>query len=590
VSTPDHLIPPALSYAQALLAQLIGQGVREIVLCPGSRSAPLAYAAVAAERAGLVRLHVLVDERSAGFLALGMGKGSAGTGDSGAGEGLTSGVPAAVITTSGTAVANLHPAVLEAHHSDIPLIVLSADRPHELRGTGANQTTTQVGIFADALRLAVEVGVPFGAPSEAGDARAIAARAYAASTGIIGRPGPVHLNVGFREPLAPSPEQLVAITERFAEPVTPVYVSGDSEPPVLALGAERPVETAARTVIVAGDRALSQAGAVAVAQGWPIIAEPSSGLVAHPNAFPGAVNILAHQEGDTTLAESVEQVLVFGHPTLTRPVQRLIGRTDVRTIVFPTHGDQWIDAPRTADAVLYGVPDYLLVPSGNGSDQWLIRWREHHAALDQRLTTVLDTNTELTGPVAPMRAVRALAASAQAGDTLVFGASSAIRDADSYVTAWPTGVRILSNRGLAGIDGTISMARGVAFTHLGRTRLMLGDLTFLHDIGGLLRGPREPVADLDIIVLNDCGGAIFGGLEHGVAGDTELYERVFGTSHVSDLAQLCAGYRVDHTAVRTVAELEEFLSGPRHGIRVAELNYPRAQRAETHAELVKGMF
>jgi 2-succinyl-5-enolpyruvyl-6-hydroxy-3-cyclohexene-1-carboxylate synthase len=153
-----------------------------------------------------------------------------------------------------------------------------------------------------------------------------------------------------------------------------------------------------------------------------------------------------------------------------------------------------------------------------------------------------------------MRAVRALAASAQAGDTLVFGASSAIRDADSYVTAWPTGVRILSNRGLAGIDGTISMARGVAFTHLGRTRLMLGDLTFLHDIGGLLRGPREPVADLDIIVLNDCGGAIFGGLEHGVA------------------------------------ELEEFLSGPRHGIRVAELNYPRAQRAETHAELVKGMF
>ncbi len=590
MTKPDQPIPPALAYAQVLLAQLIAQGVREIVLCPGSRSAPLAYAAVAAQRAGLVRLHVLIDERSAGFLVLGLGKGSVGAGEHDAQNGVPSGVPAAVITTSGTAVANLHPAVLEAHHSNIPLIVLSADRPHELRGTGANQTTTQVGIFGDAPRLAVDVGVPFGAPHEAGDARAIAARAYAAATGVVGRPGPVQLNVGFREPLAPNPEQLAIIAQCFTEPSAPVKLWGAGSPVVPDLGTERPVATDVRTVIVAGDGALPQAGAIAVAHGWPIIAEPSSGLATHSHALPGAVNILTGHGVTGALTDSIEQVLVFGHPTLTRPVQRLLGQENVRTIMFPTHNTQWTDAPRAADAVLYSVPNYLLVPSVEGTGQWLARWRELHAKLGQRFSATLDGGTDLTGPDTPMRAVRALAATARPGDTLVFGASSPIRDADSYVTAWPTGVRILAHRGLAGIDGTISMARGVALTHPGRTRLVLGDLTFLHDIGGLLHGPHDLVTDLDIIVLNDCGGAIFGGLEHSAAGDTDLFERVFGTPHNSDLAHLCAGYHVHHQRVSTVQELEEFLDSPRQGIRVAELNYSRVERSTIHAELVNGVF
>lgn len=587
-------VPPSLSYAQALLAQLIAQGVRDVVVCPGSRSAPLAYALVQAERAGLIRLHVRIDERTAGFLALGLAKGS--------------GVPAAVVTTSGTAVANLHPAVLEAHHSSIPLIVLSADRPHELRGTGANQTTNQLGLFGDSLRLLVDIGVPSGLSHESKDARAVAARGYASATGMNGRPGPVQLNLGFRDPLAPNAEQLAELGTRFATPDTAIYLGGaahtlsESE---AGLGA---VDLDALTLIIAGDGASALAGDVALAQGWPIISEPSSGLVAHPHALAGGVTILARGAAAPTdtdspwtqsarvLTRQIKQVLVFGHPTLTRPVQQLIGREDMRTVVFPTHLEQWTDASRTADAILYAVPAGLLEPRAAGlfepraaGGTVLDEWRGVHQKLSEHLAGQMEMLNDLTAPSAPMKVVRDLAATASAGDTLVFGASSPIRDADLYVTRWPAQVRVLAHRGLAGIDGTLSMALGIAYSARGRTRLMVGDLTFLHDAGALLHSGNGPAADLDIIVMNDNGGAIFGGLEHAAAGDSALYERVFGTPHTSDLAALCAGYSIAHRALKTADDLAQFLASPAVGIRVAEIQYGRAERSETHKNLLSGL-
>ncbi|WP_348525129.1 thiamine pyrophosphate-binding protein [Luteimicrobium album] len=193
--------PPAVAAARRLLDALVAQGLRDVVVAPGSRSAPLAYAASALADAGCLHLHVRVDERDAGFLALGLARGSA----------LRGGVPepVAVVTTSGTAVANLHPAVLEAHHAGVPLLLLTADRPHELRGTRANQTTDQVGIFAGATRLTVDVPAPAGLPTELRDLDHLAARAVAAARGTrSGWPGPVHLDLAYREPLVPTPPPL----------------------------------------------------------------------------------------------------------------------------------------------------------------------------------------------------------------------------------------------------------------------------------------------------------------------------------------------------------------------------------------------
>ncbi|MGL4178247.1 MAG: 2-succinyl-5-enolpyruvyl-6-hydroxy-3-cyclohexene-1-carboxylic-acid synthase, partial [Dermatophilaceae bacterium] len=188
---------PSTALATVLVDELVRGGVREVVLCPGSRSAPLAYAVLEAERAGRLRLHVRVDERSAGFLALGLAKGFLGQ------DGLA-GPPTAVVTTSGTAVANLHPAVLEAHHAGVPLVVVSADRPHELRGTGANQTTTQPGLFGRATRFDADLPAPDCRPGQQASWRSTVCRALAAASGVTGAdPGPVHLNIALREPLVP---------------------------------------------------------------------------------------------------------------------------------------------------------------------------------------------------------------------------------------------------------------------------------------------------------------------------------------------------------------------------------------------------
>ncbi|XXM84780.1 2-succinyl-5-enolpyruvyl-6-hydroxy-3-cyclohexene-1-carboxylic-acid synthase [Cellulosimicrobium sp. PMB13] len=607
--------------ACALVARLVAEGVRDVVLAPGSRSAPLAYAVAAAADAGLLTLHVRVDERTAGFLALGLARGSEPVDAAG---GASVPRPVALVTTSGTAVANLHPAVLEAHHAGVPLVLLTADRPHELRGTGANQTTDQVGIFGSAVRLVVDQPAPDGRDGEVRDLLAATTRALAAATGArTGVPGPVHLDLAYREPLVPVAALGVADVDPRA-----TGVRGAGVVPAL-VSAPRQGWPAGRTVVVAGDGAGPVARELAEARGWPLLAEPSSGAVGGPNAVPAASLVL----GVAELADDVEHVVVLGRPTLTRPVQRLLGRDDVSVTVVAPAGAPWPDAARAARSVLPAVPSSWLVPAHEGPAaaddadtvggardvadvgadtdagaadlRWLARWRAAATAA-ARAVDAVTAGDRPTGPAV----ARAVAGACGAGDVLVVGSSNPVRDldlvlgtdlvadaaderADAAAGAGRGVLRVVANRGLAGIDGTVSTAVGVALAEARRgrrTRALLGDLTFLHDVGGLLRGPHEPHVDLQLVVVNDDGGSIFAGLEPGALGEASTaagatFERVFATPHGANLAHLCSGYGVDHQFVPDVASLRHALAAPSHGVQVLEIRVPRTDRRAEAAAL-----
>ncbi|MFE7508115.1 2-succinyl-5-enolpyruvyl-6-hydroxy-3-cyclohexene-1-carboxylic-acid synthase [Promicromonospora sp. NPDC057488] len=574
-------IPPAVATARALVADLVSRGVRDAVLAPGSRSAPLAYALAEAADAGHLTLHVRIDERDAGFLALGLSKGAEGA-------------PVAVVTTSGTAVANLHPAVLEAHHAGLPLVLLTADRPHELRGTGASQTTDQVGIFGSAVRHAVDVPAP-AAPATDDDAatalrdlRSVVGRAVAAALGFrSGHPGPVHLNLAFRDPLAPS-APLPGLPARGAEEGYP-----KPDPPLVVPAVHQHFGSPAlpgdpeRTVVVAGDDAGPEARQLAEAQGWPLFAEPSSGATGGPNAIAGYRMLLGSDE----LADGVEHVVVLGRPTLSRPVQRLLGRPSVAVTVVAPGAGPWPDAARNAAVVLPGLAPVWFEPAERRTTPFLERWQAAGASAALVLDEVTCDDAVLGGPTA-LSVARAVARVLGPADLLVVGSSNPVRDLELVLGLDGPGPAVLANRGLAGIDGTVSTAVGVALSAARRglrTRALLGDLTFLHDVGGLLRGPDEPAVDLEIVVVNDDGGSIFATLEHGALAATgdaasATFERVFGTPHGANLAQLCAGYGVDHQLVKDVPTLRHALQAPSHGVQVIEVRVPRADRlAETRA-------
>ncbi|WP_230976434.1 2-succinyl-5-enolpyruvyl-6-hydroxy-3-cyclohexene-1-carboxylic-acid synthase [Georgenia wutianyii] len=523
---------PSALLARELVTALVRGGVRHVVLSPGSRSAPLAYALLAAHDAGWLRLHVRVDERVAGFVALGLAR--------------ADGVPAAVVTTSGTAVANLHPAVLEAAHSGVPLVVVSADRPHEMRRTGANQTTEQVGIFASAPRW--EADLPADTPPAA--VGQVVVRALAAATGArSGEPGPVHLNVAFREPLVPARAWEPGEVPGKREVVAPRQPGGVVEIPA-----------GGRTVVVAGDGAGPAAAALAEAGGWPLLAEPTSGARSGPNAVPAYRLLLGELGGQ------VERVVVLGHPTLSRPVSALLARTEPEVVVVAPTGRVWPDVAGTADRVAGAV---RVVPGEDDGADWLGRWQRAGAAAAQVLAgrDVLDGLTVA-------RAVVAAAAGEPA--TLVLGSSMTVRDWDLALPALPAGLRLVANRGLAGIDGTLSTATGLALASRAPVRAVVGDLTFLHDVGGLLRGALEEEVDLQVVLLNDGGGSIFATLEHGAPERAATFERVFGTPQAVDVAALCAGYGVRHVLARSLPELEAAVAAPVRGRSVVEVPLDRS--------------
>lgn len=521
--------------AEACVAWLARAGVTEVVVAPGSRNAPLLFALWSAARAGGPRLHTRIDERTAGFLALGLTK---------------SGARAAVVTTSGTAVANLHPAVLEAVHSGIDLVVVSADRPARLRGTGANQTTDQVGIFS-----------PFVTTHDIASVAALDAVPVAAA-------GPVHLNLQLDAPLVPAAPVGRATTELVLE-------TADSRQKWLVNGEPADLEKGPRTVVVAGDDAGPRARQLAEAAGWPLLAEPSSGARTGGHALRTYRLLLG-----TELAARIERVVVFGRPTLSRPVTRLLERADVEVLVVPCPGI-WPPAPPGSTRI--GAPRW----AGDGPDDpaWLDEWRAADRALARRVDRFLAEQPALT----PYDVAAATHAALPAGGLLVVGASSPIRDLDLVARPTPVGSRrkVIANRGLAGIDGTISTAIGAALGRGGSTRnlALMGDLTFLHDQSALVLGPDEPRPDLTIVVPNDDGGAIFSMLEQGAPEHAASFERLFGTPHGTDLGSLCAAARVPHLRVTSRPELEQALATPNGGIEVVEAVVGRADRRQLDARI-----
>ncbi|UYM03667.1 2-succinyl-5-enolpyruvyl-6-hydroxy-3-cyclohexene-1-carboxylic-acid synthase [Solicola gregarius] len=527
----------ATAVAHVVVDELVRFGVRDAVVSPGSRSAPLAYALHEADRAGRLRLHVRVDERSAGFLSVGLAKGSHR--------------PVPVVTTSGTAVANLHPAVLEAAHSRVPLIVVSADRPAELRDTGANQTTDQVKLFGDAVVRYAEIPAADVIPASSADWRSVASRTFAA-----GRSGPVHLNVCLREPLA-APSVEVPPGRPGDVPWTAASAPARPEPVALDVGP--------RTVVVAGDDAGPPARVLAQDAGWPLFAEPTSG--SRTGTRPIATYRLLL--GRSSLAERIERVVVYGHPTLSRPVTGLLDRADVEVVVVAPH-----DAPVVRGAARVVEAVEAPEPAGDG---WLEEWTAADAEIRARLDGLL---SELPG-LTPWAVARAVSQAVPPEGLLVVGSSSPVRDLDLMARAYPVGERrmVMANRGLAGIDGTISTAIGAALgRRSSRSLAYVGDLTFLHDSNGLLLGPDEPRPDLTIVVANDDGGSIFATLEQGAEEYADAFERIFGTPTGVDLGVLCASMGVAHQKVDSNDALVDALARIPDGIEVVEAVIGRGDR------------
>jgi 2-succinyl-5-enolpyruvyl-6-hydroxy-3-cyclohexene-1-carboxylate synthase len=563
-------------------------GVRHVVVAPGSRSAPLVYALAEAEADSRLTTHVRIDERVAGFTALGLAQGS--------------GRPAAVLTTSGTAVGNLMPAVMEANHAGTPLLVLSADRPEELRGTGANQTTTQLDLFGDHVRFATDVAAGIDPTS------AIATALSAAQGRLADIPaGPVQVNLAFRDPLTPALDG--SEWERLL-PVVETPVVEPAETPVVELveipgsrqgrspearSPEALPSTSHRTVVLAGHDAGPSAEWFARMLGLPLLAEPSSNARFGPNAVGPYRLLLAKFGADS--AQPIERVVVFGRPTLSRPVAQLLANSDLERALYLPHPVSWFEAGRRPELVLTQW-DQVVGFAGQGPDGWLDAWLDAAARAEAALDTVLADAAApgtLTGP-AVARAVWARTQQDAARNTagnLMLGSSNPVRDVDlagrPVASSHDAPVGVFANRGLAGIDGTIATATGIALATGAPTRVLLGDVTFLHDSGALLLGTGEPAADTQIIVLNDAGGGIFSVLEHGTLAKAPNYaaavERFFGTPHTVNLGDLAAAYGWRHTLVRSTAELTEALDAPVAGRSIIEVAATREGLRDLHARI-----
>ncbi|MBP1135174.1 2-succinyl-5-enolpyruvyl-6-hydroxy-3-cyclohexene-1-carboxylate synthase [Arthrobacter sp. PvP023] len=546
----------AIEAARVAVKTLLDGGVRYVVVSPGSRSAPMAYALAEADAAGRLELLVRIDERSAGFTALGLA--------------LSTGAPVAVLTTSGTAVGNLMPAVMEANHAAVPLMVLSADRPDELRGTGANQTTDQLDLFGEHVRFAVDV------PAGTDPQRAVET-ALSAATGVFEDtpPGPVQLNLAFRDPLVP------AAGDHLPEAAGPGIWQIGRGPEPLTLTPAPATLAERRTVVLAGHDAGPVAEAFARAHGLPLLAEPSSNARFGPNAVGPYRLLLEHFGPDS--AQPIERVVLFGRPTLSRPVAQLLARADVPSALYQPLPVAWYEPGRRTELPLDNLSD-LADFSGRGPSEWLDAWLLAGAAAQHALDQVLSEVPAATGPT-----VGALVWQHARGQ-LMLGSSNGIRDVDLAGQPTPEPqATVFANRGLAGIDGTISTATGIAWGGRQETTLLLGDVTFLHDAGGLLLGFAENDPLLRIVVLNDAGGAIFNLLEHGAVQESGTYgnavERLFGTPHKVDISSLAAAYGVEHCAVSTTAELAKALAAPPQGRSIIEVRTDRAGLRELHGRI-----
>jgi 2-succinyl-5-enolpyruvyl-6-hydroxy-3-cyclohexene-1-carboxylate synthase len=564
---------PSTAFGTVFVDELIRCGLREAVLAPGSRSAPLAMAlfdraaasGAAGGRAG-PRLHVRIDERSAAFLGLGLAKASRR--------------PVVLVCTSGTAAAHFHAAVIEADEAGVPLIVLTADRPPELRGTGTSQTIDQLKLYGGAVRWFCEAGVPEERPGMVRYWRSLACRAWAMASGGAGSlPGPVHVNLPLRDPLVPDP----AVDGGWPEPLdgrpdgAPWTSLGDADAPSALL-----LDWTERGVVVCGDGDYDPGPLLGLAEaaGWPVLAEPSSNARGGPNALSAYGYLLDSPE--FVAGYRPDLIVSAGRPGLSRGQLGFLrgapGLVPARHVVVAQGPGRWADSARTATDVAAGVE---LRGSGPGrTSAWLAAWQRSDAAARRAADEILDADELPTEP----RLARDLAAALPAGGLLWAGSSLPVRDLDQQMSP-RGGLRVLASRGTSGIDGLVSSAIGAALAHQadggGPAAALLGDLTFVHDASGLMLGPAELRPDLCIVVVNNDGGGIFSTLEQ--AAFPESFERLFGTPHGTDLGLLTRAAGLPHLLLDKASGLADALRGD--GLRVVEVRTDRAAGAELRGRL-----
>lgn len=573
---------PSAVVAGLIIDELLRLGMVDAVVCPGSRSAPLARALVQAADAAKVRLHVRIDERSAAFLALGLASRTRKV--------------TPVITTSGTAVANLVPAMVEATASGIPLLALTADRPAHYRGTGANQTIVQDRLFADAS--VVEFDLDGTAPVTNATAAQIRARIDRVVAAMASGAG--HLNVRFVEPLVPGDDSVADIPEGRADggPWTTIAPTNSNNVGAAAIAAHSAnsattspanaastatIDISRRTLVIAG----SNAPHLPELEDLPTIAEPNAYAPAHP----------VHPLAAGTFAQiPPEQIVLVGRPTLHRGISKLLANPDIElTVVSDAEnhgfGVEFPDVTANARAVVKHVQTV-----GDQDPQWTKICEAASELAVKSVREALAESIEAEEPLTGFHVAAALTDSLRTGDNVVLGASNPVRDASYTGLPFP-GVNTYAGRGAAGIDGTVATAIGIALAsdreHADeirppRTIALMGDLTFQHDSAALAIGPLEPRPEnLTIVVANDAGGGIFETLEAGSPALRGSFERIFGTPQDVNFEGICQAYGVEHVHVDRLPDLLAQLHPDTDvdGIRVIEVATTRATRRQLHHKL-----
>jgi 2-succinyl-5-enolpyruvyl-6-hydroxy-3-cyclohexene-1-carboxylate synthase len=563
------MIPINRTFApiQAIVDELARCGMTHAVTSPGSRNAPIALTLAADERIESVSV---IDERSAGFMALGMAK--------------ATGRPVAVTCTSGTAVANLLPAVVEAYQARVPLIVLTADRPPELRDVGAGQAIDQIDIFGSAGKWFVEVGNGEPGRGWATHVRALACRAWWTAAG--GRPGPVHLNLPLREPLSPTPEDLPTEDWAGRDDSLPwvAQVSAPARLPAEVVDeVARRIAGITRGAIVCGPTAGDVAEpvtALAAQLGWPVLAEPTSGLRCGPHDHS---HVVAHYDAvlradGFVAAHAPQLVLRVGDTPTSKPLRTWLAAAP--QLVVDPHS-AWHEPTRSAETLLAVDPGLLCAAladavaerSPTRDDEWLGSWRSADAAVARLLESADD-------PFEP-RAYCAIEPELPDGALVWVSSSMAIRDVETFFPQSTRAVRLLSSRGANGIDGVVSSAAGAALATGAPTWLLIGDVALIHDIGGLIAAARAG-ADLRIVCVNNGGGGIFDFLP--VADDAESgsYERHIATPVRADLAAVAAVAGIEHRVAATVDEIAAAARTP----GLVEVRTDRIDNVRRHRELL----
>lgn len=511
--------------ARVIVRQMIEAGITDAVISPGSRNAPLSLALVAAEEKKLITLHIRIDERSAAFFALGLVKSTKR--------------PVPIICTSGTAVANYHPAVLEAHHTNQPLLVLTADRPAMLRRTGANQTTEQARIFGKAVRYFADIDGPNFPMELPLDSL---------------RQGPVHLNIQFDEPLLPDTDnswldEIKIAPKDFINRKGPGKIRINETRGVLVIGHDR------------GGLALDEVQEFAKKLGWPVIAED-------PLSFPTAISHASLFLTSTKIRQSLipQAVVIIGRTTLSRSINSFIASSPITYVIDPRIAT--VDSDRTADKRFIAIPE---LDKSDADEAWVSTWKKF-GERSAKVVSQLDGWNEAT-------IAREISKLLPHGSSLFVSSSRPIRDIEAFATP-REGVETFANRGLAGIDGNISSALGMAIARK-NSYALIGDLAFLHDITGLIT--REKI-DCRFLVINNDGGGIFSTLpQSGVTG----FERVFGTPHGLDPAAIAISMGISATSVSSHKDLQMEIDKPISGISVVVINTPSR---ESNGENLKKIY